>query len=126
MTISKGLLHRTTLAIPTSGPPGQRIDAYFNPSAFSRPAPDMYGTAARTLPNYRTFGVRNGDFTLMKNFIFAERKSVQLRMEAFNITNTPSFGRPNSSFGSNSFGVISGYAGGRGPREMQVAVKFYY
>ena len=50
--------------------------------AFSRPAPDTYGTAARTLPNYRTFGIRNGDFTFMKNFAIAEKKSLQLRAEA--------------------------------------------
>jgi hypothetical protein len=104
----------------------ERLNAYFNPSAFSRPAPDTFGTAARTLPNYRTFGIRNGDFTLMKNFNITERKSLQFRIESFNITNTPSFGRPNSSFGSNSFGLIGGYTPGRGPREMQVAVKFYY
>ena len=104
----------------------ERINAYFNPAAFSRPAADTYGTAARTLPNYRTFGITNGDFTFMKNFVIAEKKSLQVRAEAFNITNTPSFGRPNSSFGSNSFGLISGYASGRGPREMQLAIKFYY
>jgi len=104
----------------------ERLNAYFNPDAFSRPAPDTYGTASRTLPNYRTFGIRNGDFTFMKNFNISERKYVQFRAESFNITNTPSFGRPNSSFGNNSFGLISGYASGRGPREMQLAVKFYY
>ena len=104
----------------------ERLNAYFNPAAFSRPAPDTYGTASRTLPNYRTFGITNGDFTFMKNFAIAEKKSLQVRAEAFNITNTPSFGRPNSSFGSNSFGLIGGYASGRGPREMQLAVKFYY
>ena len=63
---------------------------------------------------------------MIKNFNIAERKSVQLRLEAFNLMNTPSFGRPNSTFGNNSFGIISGYAPGRGPRELQVAVKFYY
>jgi hypothetical protein len=110
----------------TFGAPAQRIDAYFDPAAFSRPAPDTYGSAGRTLPNYRTFGIRNGDFTLMKNFAIAEGKSLQFRMETFNITNTPTFGRPNSSFGSTSFGIISGYASGRGPRELQVAAKFYY
>ena len=110
----------------TSGSPSERIDAYFNPAAFSRPAPDTYGTAPRTLPNYRTFGIRNGDTTLMKNFAIREQKSVQLRMEAYNLTNTPSFGRPNSTFGNSTFGIISGYAPGRGPREMQVGVKFYY
>ena len=62
----------------------------------------------------------------MKNFVISERRYVQVRAESFNITNTPSFGRPNSSFGSNSFGLIGGYASGRGPREMQVGVKFYY
>jgi hypothetical protein len=110
----------------TLGSPSERIDAYFDPAAFSRPAPDTYGTAARTLPNYRTFGIRNGDFTLMKNFAIAEQKSLQFRVEAFNITNTPTFGRPNSSIGSNSLGLISGYASGRGPRELQMGVKFYY
>jgi hypothetical protein len=110
----------------TSGPPSSRIDAYFNPAAFSRPAADTYGSAPRTLPNYRTFGIRNGDLTLMKNFAIREQKSVQLRMEAYNFTNTPSFGRPNSTFGNSNFGIISGYAPGRGPREMQVGVKFYY
>jgi hypothetical protein len=104
----------------------ERLNRFFNDSAFSRPAPDTYGSASRTLPNYRTFGIRNADFNLMKNFKITERKFVQFRAEAFNITNTPSFGRPNSSFGNNSFGVIGGYASGRGPREMQLAVKFYY
>lgn len=110
----------------TSGSPVQRLNQYFNPAAFSRPAPDTYGTAPRTLPNYRAFGLRNGDVTLMKNFRLAERKSVQLRIESFNLTNTPAFGVPNASFGSSSFGIISGYATGCGARQMQVAVKFYY
>jgi hypothetical protein len=110
----------------TFGSPSERIDGYFNPDAFSRPAPDVYGTAGRTLPNYRTFGIRNSDMTLMKNFTIKEGKSIQFRVEAFNLTNTPSFGRPDEAFGSNSFGIIDGYAPGRGPRELQIALKFYY
>jgi hypothetical protein len=51
---------------------------------------------------------------------------LQFRLEAFNVTNTPTFGGPGATFGASNFGVISGYAGGRGPRELQVAVKFYY
>jgi hypothetical protein len=110
----------------TSGSPSQRIEQYFNADAFSQPDPDVYGSAPRTLPNYRTFGIRNGDFTLMKNFKFTESKSLQLRFESFNVTNTPTFGRPNEAYGSDTFGQITGYAPGRGPRELQVAVKFYY
>jgi len=110
----------------TSGSPAERLDHYFNEDAFSQPLEDVYGSAPRTLPNYRTFGIRNGDFTLMKNFAIKERKSIQLRMEAYNLTNTPTFGRPDEAYGSGTFGVISDYASGRTARQLQVAIKFYY
>jgi len=108
----------------TSGPASKRIDGYFNVNAFSQPAVDVYGTAPRMLSNYRRYGVRTGDLTLMKNFAMAERKSLQLRLEAYNFTNTPCFGGPNTSFGGSSFGLITSTA--VGARSVQVAVKFYY
>jgi hypothetical protein len=108
----------------TSGPASKRIDGYFNANAFSQPDIDVYGTASRTLPNYRSYGVRTGDMTLMKNFRIDEHKRVQLRLEAYNVTNTPCFGAPNTSFGSNSFGLITGTA--IGARTVQVAAKFYF
>jgi hypothetical protein len=110
----------------TTGSPSQRIEHYFNEDAFSQPDPDVYGNAPRTLPNYRTFGIRNGDITLMKNFRFTESKYAQFRIEAFNLTNTPAFGRPDQAYGSSTFGQITGYASGCGPRQLQLAVKFYY
>jgi len=110
----------------TTGSPNQRIDHYFNDAAFSQPDPDVYGNAPRTLPNYRTFGVHSGDVTLMKNFKFTESKSAQFRIEAFNVTNTPTFGRPNEAYGSDTFGQITSYAPGCGPRQLQLAFKFYY
>jgi hypothetical protein len=36
------------------------------------------------------------------------------------------FGKPNSSYLANGFGIINGYAGGYGPRQIQVGLKFYY
>lgn len=102
-----------------------RMNNYFNTAAFSQPDDDVLGTAPRTL-NYRAPGVVNADVTGMKNFNFTERRFLQLRLESFNITNTPTFGAPNASFGGSSFGVISGYAGGRSARTIQAAVKFYY
>jgi hypothetical protein len=110
----------------TTGSPNQRINQYFNEAAFSQPDPDVYGNAPRTLPNYRTFGQHNCDITLMKNFKFTENKSVMFRFEAFNMTNTPTFGRPDEAYGSSTFGQINGYAPGNGPRQLQVAIKFYY
>jgi len=102
-----------------------RLNSYFNPDAFSRPAPDTYGTAPRTL-SYRTPGIRNGDVSVFKNFKVREGTSVQFRAEAFNVTNSPTFGTPNATYGANNFGQITGYAGGRGPREVQLALKLYF
>jgi len=109
----------------TSGPVVERLNSYFNLTAFSRPAPDTYGSGPRTL-RYRTPGIRNGDIRLTKNIAVTEGKSVALGLEAHNLTNTPTFGVPNASFGATAFGVISGYASGRGARAVQVGVKFYY
>lgn len=110
----------------TEGPVVDRLNRYVNPDAFSRPAPDTFGTAPRTLPNYRSPGIRNGDFSLFKNIVLGESRYFQFRAEAFNFTNTPAFGHPNMTFGSTSFGIINGYAGGMGPREIQLALKFYF
>ena len=55
-----------------------------------------------------------------------ESRYFQFRLEAFNVTNTPTFAPPHMTFGASNFGVIDSYAGGRGPRELQVAIKFYY
>lgn len=110
----------------TSGSSISRLDQYFNVDAFEQPPEDVYGNAPRTMPNYRTFGIRNGDFTLMKNFNITEKKRLQFRIESYNLTNTPTFGRPDESFGGDTFGQITDYAPGRGARQMQVGVKFYY
>ena len=103
-----------------------RLNQYFNLVAFSRPAPDTFGSMPRTLPNYRSPGIRNADAAIFKTIRFTEAKYFQLRLEAFNITNTPTFATPHMSYGATNFGVIDTYASGRGPRELQVAVKFYF
>lgn len=63
---------------------------------------------------------------VFKNVSFTERQYLQLRLEAFNVTNTPTFATPHMTFGASDFGVIDNYAGGRGPRELQVAIKYYF
>lgn len=103
-----------------------RLNAYFNVAAFSRPAPDTFGTMPRTLPNYRSPGIRNADMAIFKSVAFTESRYLQLRLEAFNVTNTPTFATPHMTYGASNFGVIDAYANGRGPRELQVAAKFYF
>lgn len=103
----------------------QRLDRYFNPDAFSRPPADVFGSAPRTL-SYRNPALRNADLTLGKTFHLWEAHRAEFRLEAFNALNGVAFGKPNASYGSNAFGLISSYAGGMGPRQLQIAVRYEF
>lgn len=102
-----------------------RLYNYINPAAFTRPASDTLGSAPRLL-NYRAPGFRTADMSMIKSFAVTERMHGEFRVEAQNFTNTPNFGAPSTSFGSSSFGIISGYASGMGPRTVQLATKFVF
>ncbi len=102
-----------------------RLDRYFNTAAFSRPAPDTFGSAPRTL-NYRNPGVTNADLTLGKIFRIREGHSAEVRLEAFNAFNGVAFGKPASAFGATNFGLITAYAGGFGPRQLQLGVRYQF
>jgi hypothetical protein len=100
-----------------------KLNNYLNPKAFSTVGPDLLGSAPRFLSTYRGPNLVNEDATLMKNFYITERKYVQLRLEAYGVTNSPQWGNPDTSFGGTSFGQIT-TAGGA--RTVQVAGKFYF
>jgi hypothetical protein len=96
------------------------FDQYFNPAAFAVPgtvpsvlgAPvQLFGNAGRSL--LRGPGSRNLDASLFKDFRLAERRRVEFRAEAFNLTNTPTFQLPNArsavlTVGNAAFGKLSG------------------
>jgi hypothetical protein len=109
-----------------SGSIEDRLSMYLNPAAFSKPAADTFGTAPRTLPSYRGPGLKTADAALLKNIRFTERKLLQLRLEAFNVTNTPNFGTPNTRVGDTGFGIITGLMGNTAPRQLQIAAKFSF
>ncbi len=79
-------------------------------------------------PNIRLHSTPQMDFTLSKRTQIRERLSLQFRAEAFNVTNTNSFGREqfinnvnNANFGSI---IRSAAAAGNGrPRNLQLAIK---
>jgi hypothetical protein len=105
-------------------PVESRLNRYFDTSVFSQPAPFTFGNTGRALPDVRVPGAKNLDFSLFKNFPVVERISLQLRAEAFNLLNSPQFGRPNSGLNSNQFGMISSQA--NSPRQMQLALKLLF
>ncbi len=99
-------------------------ERWFNTTAFTAPAPFTVGSAPRWFPNLRFDWVRNADVALMKRFRYKERISAQFRAEAFNLFNTPQFGRADTNLASGSFGSVSSTI--NPPRNLQLALKLEF
>jgi hypothetical protein len=97
---------------------------WLNPSVFSVPAPYTFGNAPRTFNGVRSDRTNNVDLSLHKNTHITERLQLQFRAESFNLTNTPVFAPPNTTFGSPAFGTVSSQA--NQPRVLQLALKLLY
>jgi hypothetical protein len=98
------------------------LTEWFNTAAYSQPLADTYGNVGRNSlfgPHYTDV-----DFSLFRNFSFLEHYRAQFRIEAFNMFNHPNFGNPDSGFGDQRFGAITGTSGN--PRELQLAGTFKF
>lgn len=122
--------------------PGQNIyggphnvNQWINPAAFTNPpvatsigqsnfAPlGGSGTQAHGPGEHRL------DFSLFKQFPVSESKRFEFRAELFNLTNTPWFANPSylTFTNANTFGRITSLRDGdNDPREIQLALKFYF
>ena len=101
----------------------QSPDHWFNTAAVSAPAPFTIGTAPRWASNLRFGPARQADISLSKSFHVWERLTAQIRAEAFNLGNTPQFGRANTNLGDANFGKVTGLAPGATPRQIQMALR---
>jgi outer membrane receptor protein involved in Fe transport len=90
------------------------------PAYTTPPANVPFGNSPRD--GVRGFGFWQLDTGLTKDFALEGRYSLQLRAEAFNITNETNFGDPNTSLGGN-FGVVNSTLPAR---ELQVAGKIVF
>ncbi|MBI1786073.1 MAG: carboxypeptidase regulatory-like domain-containing protein [Acidobacteria bacterium] len=97
---------------------------YLNAAAFRVPVSFEFGNTPRLDSRVRGPVTVNLDFSLIKSFPLAERLRLQFRAEAFNLTNTPVFGLPNTTVGNPGFGVIGGQA--NSPRNLQMALKLIW
>ena len=96
----------------------------FNTSLFSLPALGQMGTALRRL--IYGPGIANSDLALLKSLRLTESKSLQFRVEAFNVANHAQFygaAAVSGNISSPSFGRVVSAAD---PRLLQVAVKFNF
>jgi hypothetical protein len=108
------------------------IDRWFDSTAFATPTAlnPTTGTVQARLGNcgrntLRGPGITNFDFSLARSFAyFGEGRDLEVRLEVFNMFNTPQFGLPERNINSGSVGRITSLAGD--PRVMQLAMKFNF
>lgn len=100
-------------------------DRWFNTAAFTAPGQFEIGNAPRWIPTIRHGPTRHADLAILKNFRWGEAIKAQLRGEMFNVTNTPQFGRANTTFGSGEFGRVSGTTN-VGPRNIQLGLRIQF
>jgi hypothetical protein len=104
---------------------------WISPSAFSDPPRATATTPARPGNLGRNSldgpGFFNLDASLFKKFAFTERWNLEIRAEAFSVTNTPHWAQPNTGFGNqNTFGRITGTDGTGGNRQVQLGAKLVF
>ncbi len=98
--------------------------SYFNTSQFSENAMGTPGTAKRRF--FYGPGINNYDMALLKKVRVTESKSLQFRVEGFNVFNHTQFFGPQSvdgNIGSSSFGQV---VSANPPRLVQLGVKFLF
>jgi uncharacterized protein (DUF2237 family) len=103
----------------------QIVQAYFNPAAFVTPAPYTFGTVGRTFADVRGPGIANLDASVQKDTSF-EGLRTELRLEMFNVTNTPHFAMPDMARQNATFGTITSVLPSPPQRQMQVALKISF
>ncbi|MBL8213066.1 MAG: carboxypeptidase regulatory-like domain-containing protein [Bryobacterales bacterium] len=100
-------------------------DQWFNQAAFVAPGQYEMGNLTRWTPNIRFGPTNHADLAILKNFRWGERWKAQFRAEMFNMTNTPQFGRANTTVGSGDFGKVSGTTN-VGPRNVQLGLRVQF
>lgn len=95
---------------------------WFDATAFVAPSPNTYGNVGRGA--LYAPGLINWDMSFIKRTMFKERYGVTFQLDAFNITNTPAFGFPNTSIGSPTVAQIT--TTNSDNRDLQFGVKFQF
>lgn len=103
-------------------PFANRIDGWMSLAAFSVAPQFSFGNVGRVI-SLRGPGQINFDVSLFKTFSILETLKAQFRAEALNVSNTPTFYGPNTTFTNPQFGLITSQA--NYPRIVQIGVRFF-
>jgi len=97
---------------------------WYDPCAFSRPAPGTYGNLGRN--TITGPGLQEVDASLEKVFKPSERVNVQFRTEVFNLLDHANFYIPGFNVFAGSAGVITRLVSYPGGRELQFGLKVLF
>jgi hypothetical protein len=105
----------------TSGSVTSRLNNYLNPAAF-----ESSGTEFGNLGRNTVIGPdqRRVDLSVSKTTRIANAQTLEFRIEAYNVTNTPTFRNPARDISAANFGQITRTRGG--PRVIQLGIKFRF
>lgn len=99
------------------------LDKWFETSAFAPTVGRTYGTCGSN--TVRGPGSKSMNMSLFRNVSLGGDKRIELRAEVFNLFNWVNYGFPAANVSNaGTFGRITSTLGD--PREMQLAVKFYF
>ena len=113
----------------------ERLNVIGNLSLPNKSNAEWFNTAAVAVPQQYTFGnmgrnalrtdwFKNDDLSLFRSFPIGGERSVEFRAEAFNFTNTPTWGTPGTNISVAHFGQVT--ATNSTSREVQFALKIHY
>jgi hypothetical protein len=104
-------------------PADQNISHWLDINAFQRVPRGTWGNCGIGVA--RAPGYKNLDMVLAKRFAISGEKALEFRAEAFNLTNTPSFGPPGRDINApNTFGVITSTVSTA--RTVELVLKFFF
>ena len=105
----------------TTGSVTSRLDNYLNPAAFESSGTEFGDLGRNTVigPDQRRL-----DLSVSKTTTITSGRSLEFRIEAYNVTNTPTFRNPARDISAANFGQITRTRGG--PRVLQLGVKFRF
>lgn len=95
------------------------------PIAFIQQQNNTLRTLSPRFPSLRPPKVPNADLSMFKAFQLRERMRLQFRAEAFNATNSPQLGLPNTSLTSTTAGVVT-LTQSNDPRNIQLSLRLMF
>jgi len=117
------------IADPVLSKSERTFDRNFNTGAFARPPQGSFGNAASTV--IRGPGVNNWDIAVFKNFPIWEDLKLQFRAELYNAFNHTQFSALDTTArfdnaGTQVNGRFGAFTGALQPRQIQLALRFYF